>query len=275
MACVSEASGTKGRGDLLEVVDVASAQRVADFGQDPEARANARDIYYAMMSGLHPDAPSLKDRMRLLHGPDDRALLLHVAVRGSEAPLRAAALALLDRARHMDPGRQTSLENSAPFGAPRPRSILRRSIVTTAYEIERALTAGQMLDVWARIDALEQHIGDWPFRWPLPGCVVRVCELLQQAALHDRLMELHVSKMSFNIVCDMDAELVRDWWGSSGFFRMRPASLADNRTADIAHHADLPQGCSYSVGLARCVLGRIHGDVGDLRKVSLVKESAA
>ncbi|AIF47609.1 hypothetical protein HY57_10185 [Dyella japonica A8] len=227
-------SGMPGHATPTDIFDLTSAQYASTFGSDSEVRAKALAIYYAMMSGTHQASPPFSDRMRLMKDQDDRALLLHVAIRGAEVPTRAAALARLERELKMAPPRSDTSNVDTPSSSVRARSALRRSIVTVVHEIEHDLSAGQMLDVCERTEELGRLVGEWPSRWPLPGCVSRVCRLLQGADVHERLTEIHARVMSFNLVCNFGNEMASTWWEQSGFVRLAlnavPSDGSDSST---------------------------------------------
>jgi hypothetical protein len=82
---------------LRRAADIALAhERALDDGDDSVKNA-ARTLYLDLLAGTHAAAPAPAERLRLLAGVDDDAVLEHLARHGDDAALREAALARLTR----------------------------------------------------------------------------------------------------------------------------------------------------------------------------------
>lgn len=82
---------------LQRLADPAMAQRMAHDDADAEVRKQARSLWLDLLAGRHAKAPSVAERLRLLRAQEDPELDEHVANRATEAPLRQAALARIDK----------------------------------------------------------------------------------------------------------------------------------------------------------------------------------
>ncbi len=82
---------------LKRLADPSATQRAARDDADAGVRADARRIWFDLIAGLHPRAPSALECERLLRAQDDAALIEHVARNATDAGLRAAALARVTR----------------------------------------------------------------------------------------------------------------------------------------------------------------------------------
>jgi DNA repair protein SbcC/Rad50 len=83
---------------LKRLAEPALAQRVAQEDPDASVRADAKRLWFDLMAGIHPKAPSPVECVRLLRAQDDAPLIEHIARNATDASLRAAALARVTRA---------------------------------------------------------------------------------------------------------------------------------------------------------------------------------
>jgi DNA repair protein SbcC/Rad50 len=82
---------------LKRLADVSLAQRLARDDADAGVRTEARKLWFDLLAGTHPQAPSSVECARLIRAQDEAALIEHVARNGVDADLRAAALARVTR----------------------------------------------------------------------------------------------------------------------------------------------------------------------------------
>ncbi|WP_199096556.1 hypothetical protein [Dyella sp. ASV21] len=170
---------------LLRCNDLVAAQHLSHNDPDERTRVRARQLYFSLMAGTHHNAPTLNDRLRLLQGLTDPALVLHLAMRSHELSLREAAQQQLEHRQYAGPtGGSIHVDRADEdpiFNKARSRALLRRAIVTVAHEIESALSTHDQANAWKWVDALERFVADWPVRWPLPHYAIRASRLLQTA----------------------------------------------------------------------------------------------
>lgn len=179
---ISDADPAVRRAALARCADLAVAQEASYVDADSDNRAYARALYFSLMAGTHEKAPPLIARLRLLESQGDLPLILHAAIFSPDQSLRDLAQRKLEsdrftatRGSHDDLGIADPIFNKA-----RSRAILRRAIVTSACEVERALSANNHDAAMNWTDAMERFVGDWPVRWPLPHYVARTSRLLQE-----------------------------------------------------------------------------------------------
>jgi exonuclease SbcC len=98
--------GRLAREDADAGVRIAAARRLADPGivqglahddADAGVRAQARALWLDLLTGTHPAAPPVAERLRLLKAQDDIELAERIACNASEPELRRAALAQVRR----------------------------------------------------------------------------------------------------------------------------------------------------------------------------------
>ncbi|MBX3604075.1 MAG: DUF349 domain-containing protein [Piscinibacter sp.] len=82
---------------LKRLADPALAQALASDDRDEGVRKAALALWTDLLAGIHAQAPTLAERLRLLRGQDDAKFIEYVAVRAPEAELRLAALARVNR----------------------------------------------------------------------------------------------------------------------------------------------------------------------------------
>jgi hypothetical protein len=82
---------------LRRLADPGIAQGMAHDDADPALRAQARSLWLDLLTGVHPSAPALSERLRLLQAQDAPELIEYVARRAPDAELRLAALARCTR----------------------------------------------------------------------------------------------------------------------------------------------------------------------------------
>ena len=82
---------------LKRLADVSLAQRLARDDADAGVRTEARKLWFDLLAGTHPQAPSSVECARLIRAQDETALIEHVARNGIDADLRGAALARVTR----------------------------------------------------------------------------------------------------------------------------------------------------------------------------------
>ena len=82
---------------MRRLADPALTQRLAQDDADPGVRADARKLWFELMAGTHPRAPTAIECARLLRAQDDTALIEHVARAATDASLRGAALERVTR----------------------------------------------------------------------------------------------------------------------------------------------------------------------------------
>jgi hypothetical protein len=98
--------GRLAREDADAGVRIAAAKRLADPGiaqglahddADAGVRTQARALWLDLLTGTHPAAPSVAERLRLLKAQEDAELAERIACHANEPELRRAALAQLNR----------------------------------------------------------------------------------------------------------------------------------------------------------------------------------
>ncbi len=82
---------------LKRLADPGLTQALAHDDRDVGVRAVAKSLWNDLLTGTHPSAPTLVERIRLLRAQDDTKLIEHIATRAPEAELRQAALARVTR----------------------------------------------------------------------------------------------------------------------------------------------------------------------------------
>ena len=100
------ALGRIAREDTDASVRLAALRRLADPGiahgmahddPHPAVRSQARSLWLDLLTGVHPAAPALPERLRLLQAQDAPELIEHVARHARDAELRLTALARCTR----------------------------------------------------------------------------------------------------------------------------------------------------------------------------------
>jgi hypothetical protein len=98
--------GRLAREDTDADVRIAAAKRLADPGiaqglarddADPGVRAQARALWLDLLTGTHPAAPTVVERLRLLRAQEDPELAERIACNATEPELRRAALEHITR----------------------------------------------------------------------------------------------------------------------------------------------------------------------------------
>ncbi|HET6545315.1 MAG TPA: hypothetical protein VFG55_01060 [Rhodanobacteraceae bacterium] len=82
---------------IRRLADPGLAQKLANDDPDRGVRSAAQSLWLDLLAGIHPGAPPLDERLRLLRGQDSPELIDHVARHASESELRGAALARVER----------------------------------------------------------------------------------------------------------------------------------------------------------------------------------
>jgi hypothetical protein len=82
---------------MRRLADPALTQRLAQDDSDPGVRADARKLWFELLAGTHPRAPTPTECARLLRAQDDAALIEHVARAATDASLRGTALERVTR----------------------------------------------------------------------------------------------------------------------------------------------------------------------------------
>ncbi|MGA8278510.1 MAG: DUF349 domain-containing protein [Rhodanobacteraceae bacterium] len=94
------------RSDPDAGVRIAAMRRLAEPGltqilarddADGDVRSAAQALWLELLAGVHPAAPPLDERLRLLHGQDTPELIDHIARQAPESAMRGAALARVER----------------------------------------------------------------------------------------------------------------------------------------------------------------------------------
>lgn len=108
--------------------------------------------------------------------------MLHLCAHSPDQGVREAALKKLEAQLFVRGlGASTDvdrIDESPIFNRARSRALLRRAIVTAAYQVEAALKAHDHVALAPWIDAMERFLVDWPARSALPHGVVRAGRLL-------------------------------------------------------------------------------------------------
>lgn len=176
------------RAALERCQDLVAAQHMAHNDADDANRTHARRLYVALMAGTHDNAPRIADRLRLLRVQEDPALMLHLCAHSPDQGLREAALQKLEAqlfVRGFGASAEVDRIDESPiFNRARSRALLRRAIVTAAYQVEAALKANDHAALAPWIDAMERFLVDWPARSALPHGVVRTGRLLLAMRTH-------------------------------------------------------------------------------------------